>query len=224
MGETIEKVEQELKECRESQNRLLQQVSNLEKQLKALEFHHRSTNQLLLSIVDMDTSSGGDRSSLRRRIKILSYIDDHIHSMGSNISEITLHDILLAFITSPQEFGLPPGGLQFENVFTSSEHDAVNHPLDTQTALILAICISDIFASLFTISDTISLQALHENEKDRLKIRCLAGVSSRLAEESMTQILQGAFFPLLQKQVSLIYNPPNPRQGPGVELEINYNF
>jgi len=48
MGETIEKVEQELKECRESQNRLLQQVSNLEKQLKALEFHHRSTNQLLL--------------------------------------------------------------------------------------------------------------------------------------------------------------------------------
>jgi len=224
MGEPIEKIERELQESRESQKRLLKQLTELEKQLKDLEFHHRSTNQLLISIIDMDAALGGDRSSLKRRIKILTYIDDHLHSMGPSLSEITLQDIILALITSSQEFGLPPDGIRVTNFFTQSKEETKHHTLDTQTALIAAICIADMFAGLFTISETILLEAHHLKEKDRVRLRCQAGVSSRLAEEILNQISQGAFFSLLQDRLSISFLPPNPQEGPGLDLYITYGF
>lgn len=89
MGDETERLQGMLRESQDSQKRLMQKVAELEKQLKDLEFHHRTTSQLLLSIMDMDDASGGDRSSLRRRIKILSTIDDHMHDMDEfNVSGI----------------------------------------------------------------------------------------------------------------------------------------
>lgn len=224
MGETIEKLEQLLQESRESQKRLLQQITEQEKQLKELEFHHRKTNQLLLSIIDMDTASGGDRASLRRHIKILTYIDEHINALGVGLSRFTLLDMLLALVTEPQEFGLPSEGVQADEFFNTSEVPSKNHNLDNQTALILAICIADIFAGLLSISEKIFLQAQQLKDMDRLRVRCLAGVSSRYAEEVLNQILQGSFFSLLQGQVSINFLPPNPQEGPGLELTITYGL
>ena len=222
MGDETERLQGMLRESQDSQKRLMQKVAELEKQLKDLEFHHRTTSQLLLSIMDMDDASGGDRSSLRRRIKILSTIDDHMHDMDEfNVSGISCHDILQSILNSPQEFTLPPQAIQKHSFFDSADDSFIHHTLDTQTALIIAICISDILAGLLKISDRIFLNASHLTNRDTLWLRCKAGVNSRLAEEILNQILQGAFFSLLQDRVSITFLPPNPREGPGLEMNIN---
>lgn len=225
MEDDTEKLQRMLRESQDSQKRLMQKVTELEKQLKDLEFHHRTTSQLLLSIMDMDDASGGDRSSLRRHIKILSIIHDHMHDMDEiYVSEISCHDILQSIVNSPQEFSLPPQAIQICSFFDSVEDSFIHHTLDTQTALIMAICISDILAGLLKISDIIFLHARHLTNRDNLWLRCKAGVNSRLAEEILNQILQGAFFSLLQDRVSITFLPPNPREGPGLEMNINYDY
>lgn len=223
MGDIIEKLKWELRESQESQKRLLKRVTELEKQLQNLEFHHRTMNQLLSSIIDMDAASGGDRSSLRRRINILFFIDDHLYDMGENSSELTLHDILESLIVSPQEFNLPSQGIHVSSFFDKAEEAQWNNTLDTHMVLILAICIADIFAGLFSISDRIYMEAHHLHVKDRLRLRCQTGTSSRSAEEILNQLLQGAFFSLLQDRISITFLPPNPMEGPGLEMDISYD-
>lgn len=220
MGDNMEQLKLDLEESQASQVRLLKRISELEKQLQNLEFHHRTTHQLLLSIIDMDAASGGDRSSLRRRIKILSSLDDHFYDKDEGLSELGLHDILQSFITTPQEFGLPPAGIQVTTFFDRPEESTLRHSLDTQTALVVAICITDILAGLFTISDTISLQAHHLKDKDIIRFRCQTGTNSRMAEEILNQIYQGSFFSLLEGKTQLSFLPPNPKDGPGAELDI----
>ncbi|AEJ18979.1 hypothetical protein [Gracilinema caldarium] len=224
MGETIEKLEQALQQCRASYDKLLIKITELEKELEEREFHHRNTRQLLLSIIDMDTVSGGDRTSLKRRIKMLSYIDDHLQDAVKNYRAIPLYDILLAIITNPHEFSLPPGGIHVESFFEKDSSSQWHHTMDTQTALLTAICISDIFAGLFTISESVHISAYTLERRDRLRFRCHKEVSSRLAEELLSQIERGPFFSLLNTRASINFLPPNPQEGPGVDFEISYNF
>ncbi|MFQ3546819.1 MAG: hypothetical protein SNJ56_00640 [Termitinemataceae bacterium] len=218
----LEQLEQELRESQESQFRLLNRVSELEHRLQSMEFQRRTMNQLLASIIDMDTASGGDRTSLKRRIKIVGFIDDYLQNLESSASQLSLHDILQSLLNSPQEFSLPQQGIHIDTFFEITDSIEEQHYLSTQTALILAICIADIFAVLLSISSDIFLKAFQRGSQDILSVRCLAGTNSRSVEELLNQMLNGSFFMMLHEQVSTTFLPPNPREGPGLHLEIHY--
>jgi hypothetical protein len=205
-----ERIRRELAESAEARETLIQ------------ELHHRVNNnmQLIMSLLELESGNVPGTARLRKRIRVLAAANEVV-LWEENASGARLGDIVRAVADAEADLALiPAASLSAARILASGNESAAAWFLDSQAAVLFALCLSDLLEADYRGMEATQLTAAEENGMVRLSLVFPEETASEPIAAAVERLSAGVLAQAGEGTLAYACQPPDGRSGPAACLEV----
>lgn len=193
-----------------------------EKGVLIQELHHRVNNnmQLMLSLIELEREDIGQCSKIRRRIKVLSAANEVV-LWEENAAGARLLDIVGAVVDATAELEDRVDRAEKKRrriVFSDSA--AAHRFMDSRTAIIVALCLSDVFEADFDGCEIRRIEISEHGPKARVSSVFEIDADAPRIEQAAGRLAASVLAEAAAGSVEYSYIPPYESVGPSIAVDI----